>query len=80
VDAAEAGLMLAELRLAPALRGARGRPAADLEALAGVVSRFSRLALDLPDLLELEINPLLAGPDGARALDVRGRFQDKEPS
>jgi acetyltransferase len=80
VDAAEARRMLAELRLAPALRGARGRPAADLEALTGVVSRFSRIALDVPDLVELEINPLLAGPDGARALDVRGRFQEKEPS
>jgi acetyltransferase len=80
VDAAEARRMLEELRLAPALRGARGRPAANLDALAGVVSRFSRLALDVPDLVEFEINPLLAGPDGARALDVRGRFQDKEPT
>jgi acetyltransferase len=80
VDAAEARAMLQELRLAPALAGARGRPPADLGALAGVVSRFSRIALDVPDLAELEINPLLAGTDGARALDVRGRIPDKERS
>jgi acetyltransferase len=80
VDAGEARAMLDELRMAPALRGARGRPAADLDALAGVVSRFSRIAVDAPDLLELEINPLLAGPGGARALDARGRLADKEPA
>lgn len=80
VDHAGARAMLAELRMAPALLGARGRPAVDLEALAAVVSRFSRIALDVPDLVELEINPLLAGPGGARALDARGRLGHKEPS
>jgi acetyltransferase len=80
VDTAEARAMLAELRMAPALAGARGRAAADLEALAGVVSRFSRIAVDVPDLAELEINPLLADPGGARALDARGHMADKEPA
>jgi acetyltransferase len=51
----------------------------DLDALAGVVSRFSCIALDVPDLAELEINPLLVAPAGARALDVRGRL-GAEPS
>jgi acyl-CoA synthetase (NDP forming) len=80
VDSAEARRMLEELRMAPVLHGARGRPAVDLDVVAGVVSRFSRIGLDVPDLVELEINPLLVGPGGARALDVRGRLQDKEPS
>ena len=66
--------MLTELRMAPALGGYRGRPAADLDALADTVSRFSRLASDVPALRELEINPLLAAPRGARALDVRGQM------
>lgn len=78
VDPAEARAMLDELRMAPALRGARGRTAVDLDALAGVVTRFSHIALDVPDLAELEINPLLAAAAGARALDVRGRIEDKE--
>jgi acetyltransferase len=74
VDPTEARAMLTELRMAPALGGFRGRPAADLDALADTVSRFSRLVSDVPALLELEINPLLAAPRGARALDVRGRM------
>jgi acetyl coenzyme A synthetase (ADP forming)-like protein len=78
VDPVQAREMLEELRMAPALRGARGRPPVDLDTLAGVVSRFSRIALDVPDLVELEINPLLVTPTGARALDVRGRLQDEE--
>ncbi|HEX9818421.1 MAG TPA: acetate--CoA ligase family protein [Methylomirabilota bacterium] len=78
VDPAEARAMLDELRMAPALRGARGRTAVDLDALAGVVTRFSHIAHDVPDLAELEINPLLATAAGARALDVRGRIEEKE--
>ena len=78
VDPTEARMMLSELRMAPALHGFRGRPAADLDALADTVSRFSRLVCEVPDLRELEINPLLATPTGARALDVRGRISTEE--
>jgi ATP-grasp domain/CoA binding domain len=60
------------------LHGFRGRPAADLDALADTVSRFSHLVSEVPDLRELEINPLLATPAGARALDVRGRLSTEE--
>jgi acetyl coenzyme A synthetase (ADP forming)-like protein len=74
VTHAEARAMLDELRMAPALKGARGRPPVDLDALADVIVRFGRLAADTPELAELEINPLLATPAGARALDVRGRL------
>jgi len=68
--------MLDELRMAPALRGARNRPAVDLDALADVICRFAALAVAVPELAELEINPLLAGPDGTRALDARGRLAE----
>ena len=80
VDPDEARAMLEELRMAPALHGARGRAAVDLDALAGAVSRFSRLVAEVPDLMELEINPLLATDKGSRALDVRGRLEPKEPT
>jgi len=78
VDPAEARAMLAELRMAPALGDFRGRPAADLDALADTVSRFSRLVSEVPEVLELEINPLLASARGARALDVRGRISPED--
>ena len=79
VDREEALAMLGELRLAPALRGARGRPPVDLEAVADAVRRFSQLAAETPALEDLEINPLLVGPAGAFALDVRGRLEDTRP-
>ena len=72
LDRADACAMLAELRLAPALGAVRGLPPVDREALVDAVCRFARLAADLPELAELEINPLLAGPDGVLAVDVRG--------
>ena len=79
VDREEALAMLGELRLAPALRGARGRPPVDLEAVADAVRRFSQLAAETPALEDLEINPLLVGPAGAFALDVRGRLEATRP-
>jgi acetyltransferase len=79
LDREEALAMLGELRMAPALRGARGRAAADLEAVADVIRRFAQLAAEVPGLADLEINPLLVGPKGALALDVRGRREDATP-
>ena len=72
LDAGEAAAMVDELRMAPVLRGARGRPPADLVALADTICRFARLAADVAALGELEINPLLVGPTGSVAVDVRG--------
>jgi acetyltransferase len=74
LDTTEALAMLDELRMAPVLRGARGRRAVDLDRLADVVCRFAALAVAMPQLVEFEINPLLVGPTGVFALDARGRF------
>ena len=74
VSAPEALAMLDELRIAPLLRGARGEPGVDRPALAGIIGRFSQLLVDLPELAEIEINPLMVGPDGAVAVDARARL------
>jgi len=59
------------LRLAPVLAGARGRPAADLDAVADAIAGLSRLACDLGDAITaLDINPLICAPGGALATDV----------
>ncbi len=59
------------LRLAPVLAGARGRPAADLDAIADAIEALSRLACDLGDALgALDLNPLICGPAGALAVDA----------
>lgn len=70
-SARDAANMLDELTGAAMLRGARGRPAADRRALIDVIMKVQRLAVDLSgELTELDINPLLAGPDGVVAADA----------
>jgi acyl-CoA synthetase (NDP forming) len=63
--------LLLSLRGAPLLTGARGRPPVDLGSVAAAVSTVSGVAAVHPELAELELNPLLAGPAGAVALDAR---------
>jgi acetyltransferase len=72
---AEAQAMLAELRMAPALAGVRGLPPVDRAALADTMCRFAWLAADHPGLAELELNPLVAAPDGPVAVDARARIE-----
>jgi acetyltransferase len=71
VSPAEALTMLDELKAAPLLRGTRGEPPVDRDALAAVVGRFSQLLVDLPEIREIEINPLTVGPDAVMAVDAR---------
>jgi len=67
----QARAMLAELRMAALLAGARGQPAADLDAVVAAITGLSQLAAELGDALEaLDINPLICGPHGAVAVDA----------
>jgi acyl-CoA synthetase (NDP forming) len=63
--------LLARLRGAALLGGARGRRPVDLPAAAAAAARFSTLAGQLAPRATLEINPLLVTPDRVLALDVR---------
>jgi acetyltransferase len=74
LDHREARRMLGELKLAPALAGARERAPADLDALADAVVRLGALVTAVPEIAELEINPLVVAADGATGIDVRGRL------
>lgn len=53
------------------LQGYRDRPHADLDAISMVMVKLSLLAIDCPEIQELDINPLLADEDGVIALDAR---------
>jgi acyl-CoA synthetase (NDP forming) len=67
----EAMRHLNALALRPLLDGKRGAPSADLASLSQALSRFSVLAADLGDLIaEMDVNPLIAGPQGCVALDA----------
>jgi len=69
--AADAREMTEEIRAAPLLSGARGRDAVDREAVAETLCRLAQLVTDFPEILELDVNPLVARPDGAVAVDLR---------
>ncbi len=73
VSATDAAAMLDELRMAPVLRGVRGEAPVNRDALIQTICSFSRLAVDVPELVELEINPLVAGPAAVVAVDARGK-------
>jgi acetyltransferase len=70
-------------RIMQALKGVRGRKAANLIALEELLVRFSELVIENPRIADIEINPLLAGPDVLVALDARvilhpARISDSE--
>jgi len=58
------------LKGAPLLHGARGAPPADVAAIAHVVSCIGALMRARPQIAEIDINPLIAYPDGVLALDA----------
>lgn len=68
-DAASA--MIRGARFFPLLQGYRGRTPCNIAALADLVSRVSMLAAAEPSLLALDLNPVLASPRGAIALDFK---------
>jgi acyl-CoA synthetase (NDP forming) len=57
------------------VRGFRGAPAADSAALVDLVHRLARLAEDLPEVAELDLNPVIAQPSGCVAVDARVRVR-----
>jgi acetate---CoA ligase (ADP-forming) len=73
VDEAAAIALLRSLRGSAVLDGLRGQPAVDLPAVARVIVRVGRLLADAPEILELDLNPVLAGDRGCVAVDWRIR-------
>jgi acetyl coenzyme A synthetase (ADP forming)-like protein len=76
VDAAE---LTRSLRTSPLLFGYRGSPPVAVTALEDVLQRVARLAGDVPELAELDINPLVVSPEGAVAVDARVRVEPLSP-
>ena len=69
---ATARALIGRLKAARLLAGVRGRPAADLDAAAAALSAFSILAdaLGRDTIAEIDLNPVICGPDGALAVDA----------
>ena len=80
LDAERARRLIDRLQGRQLLDGVRSRPAADLDALAEAFARFSVLAAELgPQLSEVDVNPIIAGPEGVVAADalIVGRARSK---
>jgi acyl-CoA synthetase (NDP forming) len=76
---ADADELVHSIRSAPLLLGYRGAQPADLDALRDTLLRVSRLADDLAEIAELDLNPVIARPDGVSAVDARIRITPVEP-
>jgi acyl-CoA synthetase (NDP forming)/GNAT superfamily N-acetyltransferase len=75
----DADTLIHSIRSAPLLLGHRGTPGADLAALRDLLLRVSRLADDLPEVTDLDLNPVIARPDGAFAVDARIKVTPYQP-
>jgi acetyl coenzyme A synthetase (ADP forming)-like protein len=71
VDARE---MVTGLKGSKLLSGYRGMPAVDIDGLVQVLHRVSRLVEDMPEVAELDCNPIIVTPDGAVVVDARIRI------
>jgi acetyltransferase len=77
--------MVQSVKAFPLLKGVRGEPPGDIHALTEAIERVSQLAMEIPDIVELDINPLIVKPvhQGVVAVDARivlGPSSKSEPS
>jgi acyl-CoA synthetase (NDP forming) len=76
-DAAE---MIRSLRTFPLLDGYRGASPCDVAAIEDVLLRVSAMVEAHPEIVELDCDPLIAGPEGATIVDARLRVAQSDPS
>ena len=67
----EAKEMIAEIRAYPLLKGYRGMPPADIEAIAQILVNTSHLMMENPEISELDLNPIIVYENGAKTVDAR---------
>jgi acetyltransferase len=71
LDYEEANAMIQELKAFPILKGIRGQPTRDLDAVAKLLVKFSRLPFRYPEIEEIDLNPVFLLPKGLLVGDVR---------
>jgi acetyltransferase len=70
----EAEAMIRDIRSFPLLRGVRGEKPSDMGAMVEALCRLSQLCTDFPEIVELDVNPLLVKPDGGGAVAIDARL------
>ncbi|MDO9498228.1 MAG: acetate--CoA ligase family protein, partial [Nocardioides sp.] len=78
VSPRDAARVIRSLRIWPLLEGYRGTAAADVAALERLVVSLGQLALDVPEVAELDLNPVVVSPTGAVLVDVKVRLAGSE--
>ena len=73
MNMALASELIERTRISKLLKGYRDRPGADLDAIRAALIRVAQLVIDIPEVIELDINPLFADAKGVLALDARMR-------
>jgi len=76
----EARVLVRSLRSSQLLFGFRGNPPRDVKALEDLLLRVSQLATDLPELTDLDLNPVVVGTEGTLAVDVKLRLAPASPT
>lgn len=74
LDMEEAGRMIMQTKASKLLTGFRGSPPADIESLKKIIVSIASLGYENPEIAEIDLNPVVARPDGAMALDARIRL------
>lgn len=75
VSEEEAASMISGLSIYPILRGVRGEKSIDMKAFEGTIDKLSKLVLLAPEIVEMDINPLMATSRGMIAVDARIRIR-----
>jgi acyl-CoA synthetase (NDP forming) len=76
----EADRLISSLKSAPLLNGYRGAEPADLDALADLLCRVARLAEDLPEVAEMDLNPLVAWAAGKGCVAIDAKIRLSHPA
>ena len=79
VTVRDAARAVRSLRVWPLMNGFRGAPPADVESLEAVLVRLGQLAEDVPQVAELDLNPVLVGTNGCALVDVKVRLATPAP-
>lgn len=79
-DAGEAERVLRGLRIAPVLEGYRGAPAAAIREVAQLATRLGRMAVDVPEVAEIDLNPVMVGTRSCAVIDAKVRLSSADPA
>ena len=71
ITESDAREMITEVKAHPILRGYRGQPPADINAIVQILLNTSRLVMDHPEIKELDLNPIMVYEKGAKTVDAR---------